>query len=165
MITPRHLPFSNTKVDPERTKGQIITLLKSFGITDYAWAEDMGRVSLAFKAEVEYEGSPKLWNIIIHPPILVDTKRVWDEARRMTVKKDIPNHSQSYRILLKHLKAKLTAVACGLVKFEEEFMADIAVQTREGPKSLAEAIKQYQPKFLLEGPSDEAVISEKKPST
>jgi len=160
MITPRHLPFANTKVDPERTKGQIISLLKSFGITDYAWAEDGGMVSLAFKAEVEYEGNPKLWNIIIHPPILVDTRRVWDETRRMTVKKDIPNYSQSYRILLNHLKAKLTAVACGLVKFEEEFMADIAVNTREGPKRLAEVIKQYKPEFLLEGPTE---IMEKKP--
>ena len=44
MITPKHFPFANTKVDPERTKGQIINLLKSYGVTDYIWSEEGGMV-------------------------------------------------------------------------------------------------------------------------
>ena len=130
MIVPKHLPFRGTKVDPERTKGQIVSLLKGFGITDYVWAESGGIVQLAFKVEVEYQGQPKLWTVMINPPIIIEKKNIYDEQRRSIVKKDIPNYSQSYRILLNHLKAKLTAVAIGIVKFEEEFMADIAVPTR-----------------------------------
>lgn len=156
MITPKRLPFSGTKVDPERTKGQIVSLLKGFGIQDYAWAEEGGIVRLGFKVEVEYEGRPKLWNVIINPPIIMETRRVWDEEKRMTVRKPIPNYSQSYRILLNHLKAKLTAVAIGLVKFEEEFMADIAVPTREGVKRFADMVKTYRPGLLLEGPDEQA---------
>jgi len=154
MITPKRLPFSNTKVDPERTKGQIISLLKNFGITDYAWAEQGGMVQLAFKAEREYEGHLKNWNVIINPPIRSERKRVYDEHQRMTITKDIPNYSWSFRFLLHHLKAKLTAVSVGAVKFEEEFMADIAVPTPEGPKRFAEAMKAYKPGLLLEGPAE-----------
>lgn len=154
MITPKKLPFSASKVPPEKSRNEIIKLLKDFGIADYAWAEDLGQVVLSFRVEVEYEGQPKLWNVIIRPPVLIETQTVYDEQKRMKVKKDIPNYVQSFRFLLNHLKTKLTAVACGMVKFEEEFMADIAVPTPQGPRRLAEALKEYKPGLLLEGPSE-----------
>ena len=154
MITPKKLPFSTSKVAPEKSRNEIIKLLQTFGISDYAWAEDLGQVSLSFKAEVEYEGQPKLWNVIIRPPVLVDTKKVYDEEKRMIVEKAIPNYVQSFRFLLNHLKTKLTAVAAGMVKFEEEFMADIAVPTPQGPRRFIEALKEYKPGLLLEGPEE-----------
>jgi len=123
MIPPKKLPFSTSTVSPEKSKNEIVKLLKSFGINDYAWSEDGGMIQLAFKTETEYEGEMKIWNVIIRPPILVETMTVYDEKQRMKVKKDIPNYVQSLRILLNHLKTKLTVVACGLTKFEEEFMA------------------------------------------
>jgi len=155
MITPKKLPFATSTVPPEKSRNEIIKLLKDFGISDYAWSEDLGQITLSFKVEVEYEGEPKLWNVIIRPPILTEPKNVYDEKERMIVEKQIPNYVQSFRFLLNHLKTKLMAVACGAVKFEEEFMADLAVRTPEGPKRFAEAIKQYQPGFLLEGPKTE----------
>jgi len=155
MITPKKLPFATSTVPPEKSRNEIIKLLKDFGITDYSWAEDLGQVALSFKVEVDYEGEPKLWNVIIRPPILVDVRKVYDEEKRMIVDKNIPNYIQSFRFLLNHLKTKLTAVACGAVKFEEEFMADLAVKTPEGYKRFAEALKTYNPNLLLEGPTQQ----------
>ena len=78
-----------------------------------------------------------------------------EKSRKMIVDKNIPNYIQSFRFLLNHLKTKLTAVASGAVKFEEEFMADLMVRTPEGPKRFAEALKTYNPNLLLEGPAQE----------
>lgn len=139
MIKPLKLPFENTTVDPERTKGEIVSLLKKFGVTDYAWKEQMGQAQLMFKTDIVYEDKPKFLTVILNPPILAREKRVYDEEKRMMVKKVIPLYSQSYRIMLNYLKAKLTNIALGVVKFEDEFLADIAVMTPEGPKRFAEA--------------------------
>ena len=158
MITPKKLPFATSTVPPEKSRNEIIKLLKDFGISDYSWAEDLGQVALSFKVEVDYEGEPKLWSVIIRPPILVDVRKVYDEEKRMVVEKGIPNYVQSFRFLLNHLKTKLTAVACGAVKFEEEFMADIQVQTPQGPKRFVEALKEYNPHLLLG-----TQVMEKKP--
>lgn len=155
MIQPKKFPFSNTKVDPEKTKGQIINLLKSYGVTDFVWAEEKGAVQLGFKADVEYEGSPKTWNVILRPPLRYEVKQVYDEQKRMTVKKDIANYPQAYRFMFHYLKIKLLAAFSGAYKFEEEFMADIAVHGPQGPMRFADAVKTYKPGFLLEGPREE----------
>lgn len=141
MIKPMKLPFENTTVDPERTKGEIITLLKKFGINDYAWKEEMGQAQLMFKTDVILDDQPRMLTVILNPPILAREKRVYDETKRMLVKKMVPLYSQSYRIMLNYLKAKLTNIALGVVKFEDEFLADIAVPTPEGPKRLVDIVK------------------------
>jgi hypothetical protein len=124
-------------------------------VTDYVWAEEKGMVQLAFKAEVEYEGQPKTWTVMLHPPIRFDLSWVYDEEKRMKVKKEIPNYPQAYRFMFQYLKIKLMAAFSGAYKFEEEFMADLAVPTPEGLKRFAEAMKEYRPGFLLEGPAEE----------
>jgi hypothetical protein len=138
MIKPMKLPFENTTVDPERTKGEIVSLLKKFGITDYAWKEEMGQAQLMFKTDVVLEDQHRMLTVILNPPILAREKRVYDEEKRMLVKKAVPLYSQSYRIMLNYLKAKLTNIALGVVKFEDEFLADIAIPTPEGPKRFAD---------------------------
>src|SRR5438445_10634755 len=131
MIPRKKFPFANTKVDPEKTKGQIINLLKSYGVSDYVWAEEKGMVQLGFKAEVDYEGRAKEWNVILHPPLRYDRHKVYDEEKRMMVQKDIANYPQAYRFMFHYLNIKLMAAFSGAYKFEEEFMADIAVPTPE----------------------------------
>lgn len=155
MIKPLKWPFDGTKVDPERTKGEIINLLKKFGINDYSWQEEMGQAKLLFKTDVEMEGRVQLLTVIIEPAIRVVDKRVYDPMKRTMVKQPIPLYSQSYRILLNYLKAKLTNIALGTVKFEDEFLADIAVQTPTGPKRLVEIVKAKGLLALPEMPTDE----------
>jgi hypothetical protein len=138
MIKPIKLPFENTKVNPETTKGEIVSLLKKFGITDYSWQEEMGQAKLIFKTDVILGDRPRFLTVILNPPILAREKRVYDEEQRMMLKKAIPLYSQSYRIMLNYLKAKLTNIALGVVKFEDEFLADIAIPTPEGPKRFAD---------------------------
>ena len=92
--------------------------------------------------------------MILHPPLRYDRHKVYDEEKRMMVQKDIANYPQAYRFMFHYLNIKLMAAFSGAYKFEEEFMADIAVPTPEGPKRFAEAMKQYKPGFLLEGPKE-----------
>ena len=150
MIKPLKWPFEGTKVDPERTKGDIINLLKKFGIADYAWQEEMGQAKLMFKTDVMIDDVQRMLTVIVEPAVRSVQKRVYDPEKRTMVKMDVPMYSQSYRVLLAYLKAKLTNIALGTVKFEDEFLADIAVQTPTGPKRLVEIVKA---KGLLALPS------------
>jgi hypothetical protein len=141
MIKPMKLPYEGTKTNPENTKAEIISLLKKFGIQDYQWSEELGQPRLIFKTEIMVEGKLKRWTVISTPTILARDKRVYDEETRRLVKRPIPMYAVSYRIYLNHLKDKLTQVALGASKFEEEFMADIAVMTEQGPKRLIEVVQ------------------------
>ncbi len=148
MIKPMKLPYEGTKTDPERTKGEIISLLKKFGIQDYQWSEEMGQPKLVFKTQIVADGKMKEWTVISTPSIMARDKRVYDEETHRLVKKPIPLYAVSYRIYLNHLKDKLTQVALGASKFEEEFLSDIAVMTDQGPKRLIEVIKTKSPTLL-----------------
>jgi hypothetical protein len=162
MIKPMKLPFEGTNVDPERTKGEIISLLKKFGISDYAWKEEMGQAQLMFKTDILIDEQQKILTIILNPPILAREKRIYDEAERRLVKKMIPLYSQSYRIMLNYLKAKLTNIALGVVKFEDEFLADIAVPTEHGPRRLVDIVKSKGLLSLPEIPRNWPESSERK---
>src|SRR5207249_936011 len=116
MIQPKRFPFANTKVDPERTKGQIVNLLKSYGVTDYVWVEQGGKAQLAFKAEVSYDGKPRTWTVILNPPIRYELKQIYNESERRMIKKDIPNYPQAYRFMFQYLKIKLMAAFSGAYK-------------------------------------------------
>jgi len=148
MIKPMRLPYEGTKADPEKTKAEIISLLKKFGIQDYQWSEEMGQPRLVFKTQIMADGKLKEWTVISTPTIMARDKRVYDEESRRMLKKPIPMYAVSYRIYLNHLKDKLTQVALGASKFEEEFLADIAVMTAEGPKRLIEIVKTRNPSLL-----------------
>ena len=165
MNRPKKLPFEGTDVDPDRTKVEISKLLKSFGIDSYQWTEDRGMTELRFLTDIELtdpgtgEKRVRELKVMIRPPLIFKQRRVYDEklagGRGGLVSKDVPNYAQSYRILLSHLKNKLTAVAIGMVRFEEEFLADIVVQTREGEKRLGD-IAHERIVFLLTDRSGES---------
>lgn len=148
MIKPRKLPFETSTVAPEKSRAQIIGLLNSFGITDYSWSEEMGQTVLSFKTDVMIDGETRWYRVVLSPALPAKEMWVYDEAQRQRVKKMIPLYGQAYRILLNYLKAKLTNVALGVVKFEEEFLADIEVKTPTGPMRLIEVIKSKAPSFL-----------------
>ena|SRR5436853_345139 len=148
MIKPTKLPFEGTKADPDHTKIEIVNLLKKFGIEDYQWTEEMGQPTLAFKTDVKIDEHVRFYQVIIKPALPAKEFYVFDEHTRMRVKKAIPMYAQGYRILLNYLKAKLTNISLGVVKFEEEFLADIAINTDQGKMRLIDVLKARNPGLL-----------------
>lgn len=148
MIKPTKLPFETTKADPEKSRAEIINLLRKFGIDDYSWSEELGQTRLSFKTDVRINEDIRWYTVILTPALPAKEMWVYDEMKKQKVKKMIPMYAQAYRILLNYLKAKLTNVSLGVVKFEEEFLADIEVRTPEGPKRLIEVVKSRSPGLL-----------------
>lgn len=156
MITPRRAPYKNSTVDAYKTQSQISKLLKEFGANDVAWAEKNGQVMLAFSMEAEVKGRKALLTVQLIPPVFADERRNWDKNQGKYVKSYEANMSQSMRLLYHYLKAKLHAVAYGIRPFEEEFLAEINIQTDEGPKRFADYVMEKQAHLLLTGKDNKA---------
>ena len=134
MIMNRKPPYANTEADPERTKGQISKLLRDYGINKSNWTEDfeLQRVMLTFETEAEIKGVKKRIVIQVEPPTFAKQRRTYDAKLGHTVKIDLPNWAQSYRMLYHWLKAKIEAIAYGLTTVEQEFLAQVVVQLPSG---------------------------------
>jgi len=76
--------------------------------------------------------------VMMSVPVFLEKHRSWDVETRKSRMIEAPNLAQTGRIMFNALKAKLTSIAGGLVKFEDEFLADIAIPTPQGPKRYAE---------------------------
>ena len=133
-------------------------MLKEFGAIDTAWADKNGQVILAFTMEAEIKGQKGICSVQIMPPLFAKERRSWDPNQGKYAKSYEPNMSQSMRLLYHYLKAKLNAVAYGIRPFEEEFLAEINIQTAEGPKRFADYVKDKNLGLLLEGPKEQAEI-------
>lgn len=154
LITPRHPPYQNSTVDAYKTQGQITKMLKDFGAIDTGWADKNGQVILAFTMEAEVKGRKSILSVQIQPPLFAKERRSWDSNQGKYVKSYEANMSQSMRLLYHYLRAKLNAVAYGIRPFEEEFLAEINIQTDEGPRRFADYVKDKDLGLLLEGPSE-----------
>lgn len=129
-------------------------MLKEFGAIDTAWADKNGQVILAFTMESEVKGRKAVLSVQIMPPLFAKERRTWDKNQGRYVKSYEANMSQSMRLLYHYLRAKLNAVAYGIRPFEEEFLAEINIQTDQGPRRFADYVKEKNLGLLLEGPSE-----------
>lgn len=142
-INPSQLPFAGTSVPWAKTQANISVLLEKFGINDVIWNTVQGIPQLIFKTEIEIEeDKPQLITVMIQVPVFVEKHRSWDPESRKSKIIEGPNLAQTGRILLNILKGQLSAIAGGVMKFEEVFLSDIAVDTPKGPMRYVDVLKE-----------------------
>jgi hypothetical protein len=142
-LHPSQLPYAGTDVSWGKTQGKITELLDKFGINDVVWNTVQGVPQLIFKTDVEIEeGKPRPLMVILKIPVFIERHRSWDSETRKSTLIEGPNLAQTGRIMLNILKGQLTAISGGVVRFEEVFLSDIAVPTKEGPKRFVEVMKE-----------------------
>lgn len=144
MIKRRKIPFSSTSVDPYKTKGQIDKLLADFGVTKTAWQLDLDAniIELNFEAESRIGEETKTFFFKIRPALFEAEHRSYNPKLGRSEKITAPNLAASMRWLHAYVKAKLEAVAYGMVTIEREFLSQVIVSDAQGrPTTIGEAIE------------------------
>ena len=151
MILSKKPPYSSTEADPERTESQINKLLRDYGITKYQWTKDYdhNQVFLTFEIEAEISGVRKKFGVKVNPPTFAKQRMTWDPHLGKHVKVYAPNWAQSYRLLYHWLKAKIEAVAYGLVSAEQEFLSQVIISLPSGEiRTVGEMIVDPESQYL-----------------
>jgi hypothetical protein len=99
---------SRTKVSPEKTRFEIEQTLRRYGATAFNSGWEEKRAWVMFKAKGR--------EVKFVLPLPERTKNGWEQEER-----------RRWRAMLIVIKAKLEAVASGIVEFDSEFMAQIVV--------------------------------------
>ena len=142
MIKPVVAPYATTKIDARKTQADIDTLLDKYGVTDVQWTREGDQITLNFLTEVEIEGVVRRIGFQFNPPLFTTTRKTWNKEKGRYDTLQLPNLAQSMRLLHDYLKNKLAAVAWGLRPFEEEFLAEVIVQTPKGTIRFAEMVRR-----------------------
>lgn len=116
--------YKETEVHWSKTQSKIYELLGELGIYDIRFTNGRDKFVLEFLVQIGDENKPR--GVRIAVPI---THALDEESRRL---KEI---NAVHRILLHHLKAKFVAIASGLTEFEQEFMAHLIVNDKNGNSS------------------------------
>jgi len=152
------IPYSNTTIPPERTKGDIEKLLKEHGIQDIQWTTYKGKTVLKFLWKIHVQGVDKEIMFQFTPPIIASVKRSWTGVRYEKVHVNL--EATSYRLLWHYLKNKLEAVRWNLESMEKEFLSHAVVALPNGQEiTVGEQIEK-----IYETVSSPALGCEKKES-
>jgi hypothetical protein len=121
----------STKIQPEKSKADMIDILKKFGITDYQWSEYKGEVKLEFEVEIMFNDKPTPVHAVLRPPELKEMRKVWSPKEGRQVKKMVANWPVAYRVMRNYLRERLLMVASGSYPFEDIFLADLVIEHPE----------------------------------
>lgn len=110
--------YRNTKVSWAKTQTKIVKLLNSKKIFETRFTNLQEKFVLEFRAT--NEDKPIAVRIIV--PLRSQT----------TENKQQQELNQMHRVLFHHLKAKFTAIECGLTDFMEEFMPHLIIMDKSG---------------------------------
>jgi len=133
-VKSRKAPYANTTKDPDSTIADINRLLREYGITNYQWTTLYSDRNVTLKFAIPKEPGKNIMVKVI-PPAFVQRRRTWNEKAGKYEKLELPNWSQSFRLMWWWLKVKLEAVAYGLREVEEEFLSDIVIRLPSGEES------------------------------
>lgn len=110
--------YRNTKVSWAKTQTKIVKLLNLKKIFETRFTNLQEKFVLEFRAT--NEDKPIAVRIIV--PL----------RSQNTENKQQQELNQMHRVLFHHLKAKFTAIECGLTEFMEEFMPHLIIMDKSG---------------------------------
>ena len=111
---------AGTTVPVEKSRNELDALLNKYGATGFAYAKRPGHEVIGF------EYGQRTIQFTLLEPLRDDYCRDWRGYSRDTAAIDKQweqAKKQFWRIFLMTIKAKMEAVECGIVTFEEEFLA------------------------------------------
>jgi hypothetical protein len=136
------VPYNDTSVPEERSRGQVTGLLVEAGVLAIQWTDTPGSIKgiempvLQFAVVRELRGVQQKFVIRIQTPLLEM------EKGRGYSKKKMPNRNASMRLLYWYVKSKLEAIQYGLEDFVEAFMPRILISLPNGrTETMADALK------------------------
>lgn len=137
--------YKATDVHWSKTQAQIYKLLGELGVFEIRFTNLRDKFALEFLISLGSDEKPRAVRIVV--PIKHSTE---DESRR---EKEL---NSVHRILFHHLKAKFVAVAAGLTEFEQEFMAHLVINDKNGNSStMGELLLPQYKKGLESGQNPE----------
>lgn len=141
MIKPQKVPFANTTIPANKSQQDIDKLLEDYGVQQVQWTKDRDQIILNLGIEAEIDGQTRNLALSFRPPMFLTLQKVYDEEEGRVVKKQYPNKAVSMRLLYHYLKMKLSFVAMGITRIEEEFLGEVIIRTQAGPQRLADYVK------------------------
>lgn len=140
MIKPQKVPFVHTTIPANKSQADIDKLLEDYGIQQVQWTKDREQIILNLGMEAEINGQTRNLALSFKPPMFLSLQKVYDEEEGRVVKKQFPNRAVSMRLLFHYLKMKLSFVAMGITRIEEEFLGEIVIPTKTGPRKILDVI-------------------------
>lgn len=124
--------YRSTTISPERSRADIDKMLKDFGVINRAWITKNNEDVLVFEWTINYNDVQKAISFELRPPNILQEKRVWNQKTSRTEKVTVRNEAIAYRLLFNYIKNKLEAIRQGMVTVENEFMAQIQLNLKNG---------------------------------
>ena len=159
----REPPYADTDVPYEKTKAQIETILKSYGVKGIRWTSLEGQDDvLEFIVAADIHGIKKQIGIAVRPPHIYIKKRY---PRKGLVNTE--NTNQEYRLLFYWIKSKIEAVMWGLSTIEKEFLSEVTMKLPDGrTTSVGEIVLGLVSEDRLQSLPfiDQKITENKKPS-
>jgi len=124
---------AKTSVSAERSRGEIEVTLRRYGADGFAYAAQDGKAMIGFRINKR--------QVRFMLPLPDEMLFAYDGRKHERTESERREHwnqgcRSAWRALNLSVKAKLEAVASGIVTFEEEFMAQLVLP---GGKTIAEA--------------------------
>src|SRR3990167_5165183 len=113
--------YRDTDIHWSKSQGKIHQMLGDLGIYEIRFTNLKDKFVLEFLAQVNENEKPRAVRIGL--PLQNNT----DDERKRERELNIV-----HRILFNHLKAKFVSIQCGLMEFEQEFMAHLVIQDGKG---------------------------------
>lgn len=145
MAEPKPRYAADTDVPPERSRAEIETLLRRHGATAFASLWQRGHHVLAFEVN-----GRRLRFVLPLPSVADYTHDAAGRALRHDRAEAMLARAtrQRWRALLLVIRAKLEAVAAGIVSFDDEFLAHIVLADGE---TLGERLRPRLPEIAATG--------------
>lgn len=139
------MPYYNTKVEAERTKAEILLLLKKYEVEDHQWTSLKGKENLRFIIDTTVQGQQIRVAVEFEIPQIKAVKGPYHEIV------EVPG-PQRYRIFYYSLKSLLEATKYGIFSKKDLFWSFILTQLPDGSlKTLKDRVEEEIPLLLHAG--------------
>lgn len=134
------MPYSSTKVSPDRTKSEIMRLLEKYGIIDYQWTQIEGHEYLKFVFDTVVQGKE------IKVGVKFDLPEIKALKGRNNQIVSVPK-PQVYRMFFYSIKSLLETTKYGILHKEDLFFSYIITQLPNGSEGVMKDLLKDQ--YLL----------------
>ena len=136
------MPYYQTTISPEQTQGDILVLLKKYGVKEHQWTVYGGRATLKFMIETIVQGRQIKAAVQMEIP---EIKALFGQKNEIRI---VPKKIV-FRLFWHNLKALLESTKYGIIKKEDIFFSYILTQLPDGSQKSIKDLFLDSGKLLL----------------